>query len=579
MLALVCNGAKRVRETHALASDYPSGILTLVGLAVTLLACGGSIAASADGGVADSTTDTAPLDATGADVMDAQDAPGPCTQVATQCGPPGMCQDCTGASAGHGCIGGNPWGHCGCNTHNDCPPGTACDPAKHLCGASCAGGLACSNGGCCDGVSCVSGTDDGACGLDGGACARCGDTTPVCSSGVCAPCGPDAGACASGTCCNGAGACVDYSNTTCGSPGGACVDCTADPATPVCLPSGKCGCNTEADCPIGSACNQGLCSVKCSSTSPCHGGCCSGTKCAAGDDYAECPTGQTLCAGCPASFPACVAVNGSHVCGCLKDRDCQFGINSGDACDPQTHQCTSSCGANAPCDFSCCTATVNGTCNTNNITDSSCGSYGLCADCSTSSLGRVCKGGNGCGCNSSSDCPGGAPCVSNGFYTLCATPCDAQHPCSSGCCSAPTNGTCQMGFDNAACAAGGAVCQDCTTDPTTPTCVVLVGSNLCGCTEAFQCPAGQACDLGTHACTTACGPNQACNGGCCSNGTCVAGMSATACGGRGEACEDCTKGTRGRLCLLNNGIGCGCSGGPSDCPQPLICNLQTGSCQ
>jgi hypothetical protein len=63
-----------------------------------------------------------------------------------------------------------------------------------------------------------------------------------------------------------------------------------------------------------------------------------------------------------------------------------------------------------------------------------------------------------------------------------------------------------------------------------------------GCNAPSDCPAGQACNTASHACTSSCSSTQLCNGGCCNLGTCVAGNANSACGGSGGVCLNCTAG-------------------------------------
>ena len=571
-------------------------LATAVGAAVALsAACGGSLAIEAqdaslpadaaadafDAGAADAGTDgttstdgsvghDAAMDGSrdagieaGHDAGDAGADAFSCSQIPTDCGLGGMCKDCTVSAAGHACLSGQ----CGCAAASDCPAGTACDPGTHTCSPSCAGGLAC-NGGCCDGSSCVAGDTALACGSSGAACVTCSGATPTCAAGACTShCDVDAGTCGAGYCC-AAGACVAVSDKTCAPPGGDCVDCTADLATSRCLPNGTCGCITEADCALFSACGQGVCTSTCSNTSPCNGGCCAGV-CEPGDTSDSCATGQTTCTGClqASDAPACTYENGTRSCGCLTAYDC---LDWG-ACDLGTHQCTTACDAQTPCYGGCCSAPQNGTCVFQG-SNSMCNTWGLCIDCSNASTGHVCLNvRQECGCYSNADCGGGAQCLNN----KCVTACDAQHPCVGGCCSAAVNGTCVSGADNWACATTGAVCQDCTqNNPGARQCVTLVGSYECGCWRSHDCPAGQACDGSTFTCTTACGPNQPCNGGCCSNGTCVPGSADAACGGlSGDTCVDCSTQVTGKVCISHGqwANACGCVT-DLDCWAPYHCN-------
>jgi hypothetical protein len=98
-----------------------------------------------------------------------------------------------------------------------------------------------------------------------------------------------------------------------------------------------------------------------------------------------------------------------------------------------------------------------------------------------------------------------------------------------------------------------------------------------GCNMSTDCPQQQACDPGTHTCSSSCAGGLQCNGGCCQNGqTCVPGDQNTACGNTGAGCSDCTQ----TFQMCSNGI---CSNGPpcmyaTDCPPGEACDKQSGQC-
>lgn len=177
-------------------------------------------------------------------------------------------------------------------------------------------------------------------------------------------------------------------------------------------------------------------------------------------------------------------------------------------------------------------------------------------------------------------------CVGSGFDTCDATrkacgkkvaTCDATS-CGSGCC-VTTGGTqvCLPGTDALACGTGAGACVDCGSkgqacDPKLRVC----GGTKCDATNCAGCCVGDKCQIGTDG--TACGAKgQACEnctaqgttcgalpgggglcegigrcgpmncGGCCdARGTCTEGIDSTSCGRGGEACNDCTP--RGQVC-------------------------------
>jgi hypothetical protein len=76
-------------------------------------------------------------------------------------------------------------------TPTSCSQGEACNPATGLCSGDCFGGLVCTDS-CCNENTCEPGTDVGACGAVGQACANCfmgcpdgGACTPSCRARVC----------------------------------------------------------------------------------------------------------------------------------------------------------------------------------------------------------------------------------------------------------------------------------------------------------------------------------------------------------------------------------------------------------
>jgi hypothetical protein len=258
-------------------------------------------------------------------------------------------------------------------------------------------------GGCCQGGACVHDDSPSACGTTGVACAICTGETPSCIDGMCrASC--DAGSCAAGTCCvsGSPSVCKISSRTACGSKA-PCTDCTGNSQGTQCLEAGVCGCLTYGDCPIGNACNDGVCSSTCSTDSPCHGGCCNGTQCQPGIFPNACGPPQGACV-------ACATMNGSAcltggICGCSEAKDC----NPLYAC--VDHSCDAGCDpSSAPCNGGCCNEAH--MCTTGTETNS-CGSNGTaCLKC-----GVTCKPGAACittsdrrtcGCDMSSQCQASA---------------------------------------------------------------------------------------------------------------------------------------------------------------------------
>jgi hypothetical protein len=467
----------------------------------------------------DATSGTDATDAAG-DAADAasEAAPVPCAGTPTSCGPPGECATCTGAVGGDQCIGLV----CGCTGAADCLPGYACDPTTFTCTMACAGSsalLVC-NGGCCDGTMCQPG----------------------------------------------------LASDACGNVGALCNDCTTDPVEPVCLSDGSCGCNTSSDCPAGAACTNTLCGVTCDALATCNGGCCSSGLCVPGDQPGACALGQATCGTCGGALE-CLVGSGGDACGCESAQDCP----SGQACDPMTHACATACSALAPCNGGCCSAAAGGTCQ-GGTDPAACGNLGgVCVSCATASVGSACNtvtGGGECGCGSIFDCSNFSFC-DNGE---CGVSCDTSTPCTGGCCSATTGGSCEPGDQATACGGAG-VCADCTSAAAGHACLPVAGTSTggdrCGCWSSDDCATGAACDPWTHLCSAACGANARCNGGCCAGGTCVAGTVTTACGSAGDACDDCTDDVAGTTCVSG---ACGCNGN-GDCLSGLTCDTTSHLCE
>jgi hypothetical protein len=502
-----------------------------------------------------------------ADLSEApSDGPAGCANTPQSCGPAGACVDCTNNTFGHVCVSST----CGCNSANDCPAGSACDPNTKQCSASCAGNLTC-NGGCCDGQKCIAGNDNDKCGGNGGACAVCGGGKPTCESGNCtAKCvvGAMSGVCGMGFCCNAQNQCQAIANEACGAAGASCVDCAKSPRGPVCS-AGVCGCAKAADCPAGQACKTGVCGTACDANTPCNGGCCSNGACVAGNAPTACALGAAQCGSC-AGNPAggaCVTVGGKVSCGCASENDCPANM----ACDLATKQCTTLCSAQQQCNAGCCSAAQNGMC-IKGTGNAACGATGgVCQDCNGNTNGHLCvaiAGGGQCGCADRSDCPLSSVSCDN-VKKICVNVCDTNNKCQFGCCSAAVNGSCQTGLGDSACGASG-LCVDCAMSNSGHVCRA---PGVCGCEKTADCPKGTACNLGTHLCENKCNPNQPCNGGCCAGGACVAGDQGGACGSAGAACVDCTA-TQAKACLAG---ACGCNVA-ADCPAGQACDAMTHKC-
>jgi hypothetical protein len=534
--------------------------------ALALSGCGGG--ASMDLGIDAGEGDLARSDGGGATGPDLEESS--CKGTADDCGPRGACTNCASSSLGHQCIKVA----CGCVVAADCDPGHACVLGQ--CAAKGCGAMTPCHGGCCDSGSCVAGDQFGKCGSDGNACVVCGGGTPSCQGGACtAGCVAgklgDPGVCGQGFCCGANDQCQTLADNACATAGAICRDCTQGAGGAKCLQGGSCGCVTAGDCQKGQACRGGVCGVTCDANSACNGGCCNGGQCADGTLGTACAIGNVLCANCAGNKrgSACVTSNngGNNLgaCGCNSQTDC----GPLQACDPVAHTCSSACDLKTPCNGGCC---QNGQCVAGTATNACGQNGGLCLDCGVNPNGALCvavAGGGHCGCNDLGQCPNSATsCDANA--KICDHSCSRNLPCQFGCCSDPNHGTCQNGVAANACGPGG-LCADCTSAMAGHACRA---NQQCGCDQAADCPPGQACNPMTHACGTACGLNQQCNGGCCNGGSCASGMDVAACGAAG-ACVDCSKNRLGHSCL--GGMACGCRAA-ADCGALQACDSNAMLC-
>ena len=387
----------------------------------------------------------------------------------------------------------------------------------------------------------------------GGICTRsadcprgqaCDTTTGTCVTSCSAsqPC--------NGGCCDSASCVVGTDLAHCGSDGNLCAACGS-----------------------GQACQAGACGVTCEANAPCNGGCCDSAqhRCVAGSAADQCALGNVLCDDCAksATGQACLTTGSSTVCGCSSATDCPANL----ACDAVTHSCTTACGTPQPCHGGCCSAASAGTCQPGTLAGACGANGGVCAACPADQNGHLCvtvAAGGHCGCNAVGDCPlSSSSC--NTTTQVCVNACSGTIACQSGCCTSAN--VCDLGTTSASCGAIGSTCRSCMADVNGHTCLP---SGKCGCTQRSDCPTGQACNTTTSTCTTICGTNQACNGGCCSasaGGTCQSGTVAAGCGASG-VCSNCLMNGNGNQCL--SGV-CGCNTS-ADCPANTACDTTTHAC-
>ena len=476
------------------------------------VACGGGTPTCASGAC----TSTCSVGAPGAPGVCGQgfccNAQNQCAAVGNaSCGAVGAtCLDCTPGVAGAVCLGN---GLCGCKSGADCATNQACK--NGLCSSACDGNSPC-NSGCCANGTCAPGVTQTACALGMATCGSCAGN-PVGS------------------------ACVNVKNKI------------------------FCGCLAASDCPANQACNLATnqCSTRCDLNSPCNGGCCSAAMngaCVKGTDDTACGAGGGLCTNCPSGMggKVCVTAQSGGQCGCNVLADCAV-----TAVSCTNKLCNTKCSPQQPCQVGCCS---NGSC-VAGTAGNACGNGGTCSDCSMNPNGTACRVTLACGCDKTSDCAMGMAC--NVSTHACENQCSQSQQCHGGCCSGGVMGTCLAGIGSNACGTMGA-CMDCSQNRLGHGCV---GGN-CGCTSAADCGAQQACDPVNKVCTNVCGPNQPCNGGCCSNSMCVIGLANSACGGMGNACVACKddKPTCSDFACI------GRCGGPNDgtCGNGNCC--QSGQC-
>jgi hypothetical protein len=156
-------------------------------------------------------------------------------------------------------------------------------------------------------------------------------------------------------------------------------------------------------------------------------------------------------------------------------------------------------------------------------------------------------------CTGASSCPAGEACNAG----VCSTSCGASSPCNGGCCDGVM---CQPGTSATACGISGGACTSCSGG--TPACGAT-GTCLF-CSDASDCPMGQACTSGS--CSTSCSAGSSCNGGCCDGTICQPGTAVGACGSSGGMCASCS----GSTPTCSSGACVACSTA-TDCPTGEAC--------
>lgn len=330
-------------------------------------------------------------------------------------------------------------------------------------------------------------------------------------------------------CCLGNICTEGNAQSACGSAGGSCVECNAGLVcqTGKCVPSAQ-GCSAT-NCP----------------------GCCQGDTCRSGVGNDACGQAGAACVDCATTGAVCSGSTRTCLTSC-------------------TPNCTGKCagaddGCNGTCQVNDCRGCCVGDQCAPGISNAVCGKDGSqCSDCSKTA-GSTCTGGacSSCTPNCTGKCPGASD--------ECGGTCKTSD--CAGCC---VGYVCEIGSADSACGATGANCADCTAQGTKCT------GGKCGAACVADCKGK--CAGASDGCGGTCTANQ-CTG-CCDNGTCLPGISDTACGSAGAKCYVCPTDYQGykwkcdasQTCVKDSpttGTDCtGKTGGTTDCTD----NGQVGKC-
>jgi hypothetical protein len=416
--------------------------------------------------------------------------------------------------------------------------------------SSTAGGVACwqSCAGCCDdGGVCQPGTENGLCGVAGGGCATC-DNSSVCARGACASqCTPN---CA-GKCANGSDGCGGQCTGRCGA--GGCCDSNGNCQTGTTFSAcGKVGDFCQA-CGVGAdTCIDGFCSC--------------GSRPSCGVGKACCPDYQDVAdGGADAGSGACIDI--------LTD------VNNCGACG---NACADSSDTNArptcigglcqyPCQTGYARCTPNGLCTDTQSNSNACGGCGhVCPTTAPNTTGSTCQHG---------------VCVlmCTSEYLDCDGDPLAQN--TNGC-ETPVGGVVTEGLTN--CGTCGHTClasdgpagsiTTCSVQAGTGTCSwpcpagdQINGENAC-CQPGFGCPSDY-CAGGLHPNIDACGnPCLPTCPGCCDQNNECQSASASTCGSNAGSCANCNVNFSESDWSCTNGVCCVPSGDNNDGPTSDCCS-------
>jgi len=375
------------------------------------------------------------------------------------------------------------------------------------------------------------------CTVDGGGCT---DPNEFCQTNSCPTppdgvagscvfnCFMDAGACGLGTFCSDAGPMgVDGGNV--GSCTSGCENISNCPATaPICSDGGCVQCAKAADCPdYAAGCQNNQC-----------GNCASNSDCPMNE---QCYNGRCGCStdsDCPLDVPTCVGASGSYngACACTDQSQCPGGYvcetrppyaiyNGYSWCGSSVGGvCIAACLSNADCaNF---TGTGNGICDT---TTGFCVPCTMDTDCTAgtdpskptitpscvlyvdggnpNTFPALYTGGGQCGCSDTSECNGGYKCSNPGYYGSCGPACSYVNGVDSCTPQYSYYYYCPNSYyPGPYCNTFTGNCQNCLTDYecTSRYC----NTPFCSNGTCVGCFSGDDCQTF---------PNNACNGGNCSN--------------------------------------------------------------
>jgi len=342
----------------------------------------------------------------------------------------------------------------------------------------------------------------------------------------------------------------------------------------------KPGCIDNGNCPDGYECNEGSheCEqVVCFDDPDCAGfdQVCNAAhdNCFFCGDGSDCASTDGCCQGCHDSdlncaYPTPVCNQGSHLCGCSSDADC----NSPDYCDTDNNQCVAPCAADNECDGwdAICNEAYD-----NCFYCGDCQGPGCCPGCGSDNNCAyptpICQDDHNCGCNTDSDCKFDDYC--NTDTNQCEAQCVEDNECDG------SDAVCNDAYDNCFYCGdcdGFGCCPGCSTDNN---CVypspVCQDDHKCGCNSDADCKAGDQC-TDSNICEpipNECEADVDCNGDGIS-GTCEAGVAEY------TQCFYCDSNGLYNVCKPGCKFDNNADGNVPQCPAAeSVCNAETHFCQ